>query len=300
MAVKSLVAAIDLDEPSAAAVRWASAVFAPNADVTLLHVIEPPNRPWFARHLLPEAEQIEAVAREHAATRLREIASRIDRANVRFEIRLGSPYEQICAYAQQAGADLVVIGPHGDRPRPSKFLGTTAERIVRMSAAPVLIVMNPPDGPAKRLLVPVDDADVTPRVLDWTRRIAEQFDAAVALLHVWSNAVYSYVASMSFATEKNEAAAREEIRRELSEAATHWLQEMSRTGLRRDRVTAEVTYGDAGARTLEVAAEKRADMIVMGRSGAGIARAAFLGSTVGTVLHGARCPALIITDGAKP
>src|SRR5262245_1136165 len=233
MAVKSLVAATDLDEPSAAAVRWASVVFAPNADVTLIHVIEPPSRPWFARHLLPESEEIEALARENAATRLREIASSLARTNVRVEIRRGSPYEQICAYAQEVGADLVVIGPHGNRPRTSKFLGTTAERIIRTSAAPVLVVTNPPDGPAKRLLVPVDDADVTPKVLDWTRRIAEQFDADVALLHVWSNAVYSYVASMSFATEENEAAARQEIRRELAEAATHWLQEMSRTGLRR-------------------------------------------------------------------
>lgn len=300
MPVKSLVAAIDLDEPSIAAARWASHVFAPDAAVTLVHVVEPPHRPRFGRHLLPEPEQIGAVAREYAATRARDIASLHLKGKARVEIRSGKPDEEINACARDVGANLVVIGPHGGRPRPSKFLGTTAERIVRTSPVSVLVVVRPPDGPARRILVPVDDTDVTPRALEWARRIAEQFDADVKLLHVWSNAQYSYVASMSLATEASEEAARAEIRSELRDAATHWLQEMSRTGIRRERVTAEVTYGHAGARTLEVAADMRADLIVIGRCGTGLVRPAVLGSTIGTVLHGARCPILVVADEAMP
>ena len=42
------------------------------------------------------------------------------------EIRVGQPDEQVSVMASEVGASVVVIGPHGDRPRPSKFLGTTA------------------------------------------------------------------------------------------------------------------------------------------------------------------------------
>ena len=300
MPVKSLLAAIDLDEPSQVAARWASQVFAPNAALTLLHIIEPPDRPRFGRHLLPDPEQIEAVAREYAGTRMRDISAFVLGSRPRIEIRAGKPFEEIVACAGEVGAQLVVIGPHSNRPRPAKFLGTTAERVVRTSPVSVLVAAHPPDGPARRILVPVDDVDITPRALEWTRRIAEQFDADVRLLHVWSNSLYSYVASMSYATEENEQAARAEIRSELRDSATHWLQEMSATGMRGCRVTADVTYGNAGSRILEVATEMRADMIVIGRHGTGLVRPAFLGSTLGTVLHGARCPVLVVADREVP
>jgi len=55
--------------------------------------------------------------------------------------------------------------------------------------------------------VPVQDALLTPRLMEWTSALAEQFDARVTLLHVWSNAVYSHVASMSYARKPTEAEA---------------------------------------------------------------------------------------------
>jgi nucleotide-binding universal stress UspA family protein len=142
----------------------------------------------------------------------------------------------------------------------------------------------------------VDDASVTERVLEWTHAAAETFDADVTLLHVWSNAVYSHVASMSFATERDEASARAEIERELSTAAEQWLTKLARTGLERDRVTSIVSYGNAGDIALELAASSRAEMIVIGRHGRRLIAPAMLGSTIGTVLHGARCPVLVVSD----
>ena len=298
MRVDTLLVAVDFSDTAEEAARWASHVFAPSARVVLLHVIDPPDRPRFARDRLPPPGTFEDIAREHATERLRELTERLARQDIRVEIRIGKPYEQVAAVATEVSASLVVIGPHGDRLRPSKFLGTTADRIARTSPVPILVVTTPPENAPKRILVPVADTALTPRVMEWTSALAEQFDARVTLLHVWSNAVYSHVASMSYARKPTEAAARKEITKELRDAATSWLQEIVPSDTARHRFAAAISYGRAGDAVLEQAHEGNAELIILGRSGTGLVMPALLGSTTNTVLHGARCPVLVVTrDG---
>jgi nucleotide-binding universal stress UspA family protein len=292
----SMVVGLDFSAPSIRGAKWASETFAPAASMTLVHVIDPPDRPRFASHVLPTPEAIEALAREDAETRMHDVATFLTASASRCEVRVGKPHEQIAALVREIGADLVVIGPHGDRPRTSRFLGTTADRIVRTSPVPVLVATTPSAARPRRLLALVDDADVTPTLLAWTHDLAETFDADVTLLHVWSNATYSHVASMSFATTANEAEARAEISKDLHDASMQWLNSLARTGVDRNRITSTVTYGNPGDVALETAKAVHADLILMGRSGSGLVAPALLGSTVGTVLHGARCPVLVVTE----
>jgi nucleotide-binding universal stress UspA family protein len=296
MTFDKIVIGMDFSDTAIKAATWASAHFAPKAGITLVHVFDPPDQPPFGRHLLPAPDVIEAEAREYAATRLHEVATLLSPEAPRCEFRVGKPYEEVVKVAGETAADLVVIGPHGDRPRPSKFLGTTAERIVRTSPVPVLVATNPPAGHPRNMLVPVDDHSITPTLLERTRELATDFDADVTLLHVWSNAVYSHVASMSYAAKANEADARADIATELRDAGLHWLKEIARTGINRERVTATVTHGKAGDETLRAASSMHADLIVLGRRGTGLVAPALLGSTVGTVLHGSPCPVLVITE----
>jgi len=212
------------------------------------------------------------------------------------EVRVGKPHEEIANVARERNADLIVIGPHGDRPRRSKFLGTTAERIVRTSVVPVLVATKPPDGAPQRFLVPVEDVSITPLVLESTRDLAERFDADVTLLHVWSNADYSHVASMAYATSSSDAQAKSEIDKDLDTAAVHWLEQLAKTGIARERVTSLVTYGRAGETVVQVAESSATDLIIMGARGSGLVLPALLGSTVGTVLHEARCPVMVIPE----
>ena len=294
MKIETLLVALDFSETDFAGARWAIQQFAPR-NVTLLHVIDPPDRPRYAAAFLLVEDALEATAREFADRRLRDFAQELSPRAVQSEIRVGRPSAQITSVAREIGADLVVIGPHGDRPRPWKFLGTTAERVVRSCPVPVLVATNPDPHPPQRILTPVDDASITPAVLEWTRALAERWNAEVTLLHVWSNALYGHLASMSYATARDEEAAQKEIRTEMSEAAARWLDEMARTGLEPARVTITVRYGNAGEIAVETADEVHAGLVVMGRRGSGLIEAV-LGSTVRTVLHGSRCPILVITE----
>jgi nucleotide-binding universal stress UspA family protein len=298
MKIERLLVAVDFSDTATAAAHYAVEHFAPGVEVVLLHVIDPPARPRFARDVLPPEEALEAMAREFANKRSMEIASSFPGVRLRVEVRVGKPHEVIPSTANDVHASVVVIGPHGDRPRPWRFLGTTADRVVRTSPVPVLVATTPTAHPPRRILVPVDDDSAASPVLEWTRDLSGQFDADVILLHVWSNAVYSHVASMSYAETRTETDARREIESELRGVAEHWLNHVARSGLARERVTSTVAWGKTGDVVLETAESSRAELIVLGRNGSGLVSGALLGRTTATVLHGARCPVLVVTKAS--
>lgn len=292
MASQSILVGIDFSECSIAAARWVTEFYSPECALTLVHVVPPPERPGFAQSRLP-FERIQAMALEDAAMRMRDAMATLP-ASTRTEIRVGTPHEIMRQLAAETGADLIAIGPHGVRPGTHSWLGTTAERIVRSSPVPVLVCANPPSARPRRILVPIDDFSLTETILAAARDLAERFDADVKLLHVWSDSVYGYVASMSRLTTRGAADAGHQLEKELNDAATHWLADYTAAGFQSGRVTATVTHGKPGAATLDMAAGVHAELIIMGRRGSGLVAPTLLGSTLRTVLNGAPCPVLVV------
>jgi nucleotide-binding universal stress UspA family protein len=296
MRLQKIVIGMDFSDAAISAAKWTSEHIALNAELVLVHVIDPPHQPLFARSKLPSPETVERAAWDFAETRFIELTRVLGAASLRHEIRIGKPADVIPAIAAELDADLVVIGPHGERPNTAKFLGSTADRVVRLSSVPVLVATNPRPSAPRRLLVPVDDSRIMLHLLDVARDLALAFNAELTLFHVISNAVYSHVASMSYATSPDEESARREIREELEAEGRRWLDQLTHTGLDDSRVHAHVTHGHAGDAAVEMANRMDADLIVLGRKGRGLVAPALLGSTVGTVLHGARCPVLVVTE----
>ena len=292
MASGSILVGIDFSECSIAAARWVSEVYSPESTLTLVHVVAPPERPRFAPSQLP-LERIQAMALEDAAMRMRDAMATLP-ASTRSEIRVGAPHEVMRQLAGDSGADLIAIGPHGDRPGTHSWLGTTAERIIRSSPVPVLVCANPPSARPRRILVPIDDFSLTEAILVTARFLAERFDAEVKLLHVWSDSVYGYVASMSRLTARGAGDAAHQLEKELNDSAMHWLADFTAAGFHSGRATATVTHGKPGVATLDMAVAMHADLIVVGRRGSGLVAPTLLGSTLRTVLNGAPCPVLVV------
>ena len=163
MNVKTILVAVDFSRTAARAARYAAHLFAPDAELVLLHVIDPPRRPRFVHDKLPPADVLEGIAREHAEGRMLEY--RLERAHRRSgapAVRVGRPHRRSCENVGRGWRE-----PGRDRPArrssaPSKFLGTTADRIARTSPVPVLVATNPTEHAPRRILVPVDDDDIAP------------------------------------------------------------------------------------------------------------------------------------------
>lgn len=96
--------------------------------------------------------------------------------------------------AAEMGADLIAMTTHGYSGMSRWFFGSVAERVLRSSKTPVLMMKSFEEGgieasaPAKaeirRILVPLDGSKDAEQVLPHARELSRRFDAEVALLYV--------------------------------------------------------------------------------------------------------------------
>lgn len=85
--------------------------------------------------MLSDSEQVLGDLEEHADELLEDVRSRAD-LDVTTELREGRPHVEIAEYATEIDADLIVLGNRGMG--SGEEIGSTAERVVRNVARPVL------------------------------------------------------------------------------------------------------------------------------------------------------------------
>lgn len=92
-------------------------------------------------------EELETALETHADAALATVEERAS-LELRTDVREGRPAREICAYAREIDADLVVTGTRGRHGENRLLLGSVAERVVRTSPVPVLTVrqLDPSDG----------------------------------------------------------------------------------------------------------------------------------------------------------
>lgn len=120
------------------------------ARIALLHVVAPTG---FPEILIPalrvDLPQLVTLSRE-----------RLDRLVRRFRIRpshlavkTGHAAAEILEFADEAGADLIVMGARGHGALKRAVIGNTAERVVRLARCPVMIVPLPSATKKKQRIV---------------------------------------------------------------------------------------------------------------------------------------------------
>jgi len=111
------------------------------AQLTLLHVIEPPMPAMLAvQSVVPEFFETEMVASEKKLDRLVGSTRAAGIHIVRSSIRAGAPANQILEVANDLDADLIVIATHGFTSWKYFTIGSTAEHVARVAPCPVLVV----------------------------------------------------------------------------------------------------------------------------------------------------------------
>jgi nucleotide-binding universal stress UspA family protein len=100
-----------------------------------------------------------AAAEAAAAEALRRRAIEIEAASgVRCDVAVstGRAAGALAHAAESAGADLLVIGAHGAHPVRGLLVGTTAQKLLRISPCPVLVVRRKPTAEYRTVLAPTD------------------------------------------------------------------------------------------------------------------------------------------------
>lgn len=110
------------------------------AELHILHVLEPIILPPFPGESIPESffESREAYARQQLDNWLE--AERLSDLDPLVAVTQGSPYLEIVSYANDHHIDLIVMGTHGRTGISHAIIGSVAERVVRTSSCPVLVI----------------------------------------------------------------------------------------------------------------------------------------------------------------
>jgi len=141
---KKILTPTDFSEPSYTALDAAIELAEHfDAELHLLHVVPP-------LHVVPvpvnvEIPLYEMELREAAERSMQEVlAQRVPTQLRTFaNVVWGEPAEEIVAYQQEKGADLIVIATHGRRGWQRFVFGSFAEKVVRTATCPVLTIHAP-------------------------------------------------------------------------------------------------------------------------------------------------------------
>jgi nucleotide-binding universal stress UspA family protein len=151
----AVVCALDFEQPVDGLLDTAVSL-AQRFDATLhlVHVWMPAVALMPEGGMIPTTSDIETVS-STLTEQLDAIASAVRRSHSRVVTQLlpGTPWREIVRYAEDHDCDLIVAGTHGRTGLSRLVEGSVAERVVRASSIPVLVVpIHRPDevAPSKR------------------------------------------------------------------------------------------------------------------------------------------------------
>jgi nucleotide-binding universal stress UspA family protein len=290
---------VDFSEGSRGAVRYATAIAAHfGAELTLLAVNDP---------LLYEALALAGDESSLGAATSREVdrffADTFDErphglAGVHVEVAVGKPAPEILRIAADRPYDLIVMSSHGATGFRKLFFGSTTERVLRETTAPVLVTPGETAGPVRldqaarlvrRVLAPVDLSPETAQQAAVAGGVAEALAVPLLLLHVVEPVRAPVLAQSRLPS----------IDRERRSRAERALEELADAAPRRARTEALVAYGETAEEIAKVAADRDVGLIVMGLHASPV-----LGPRMGSVTYRVLClvhqPILALPPSTDP
>ena len=194
----------------------------------------------------------------------------------------------LASAAAAVGAGVLVIGAHGEHSVRQVFLGTTAQKLLRVSPCPVLVVKRAPSFDYRTVLVPTDFSVPSRAALGVCQAWLPQ-----AMLHVAHAFELPYDGLARHAGV--DAATLEGYRRDAQARLSQMLVDfVDETGVPPGRRVLHVSHGYASTcieRWIDAIA---ADLVVIAAHGKSELEAAFLGSVSLHTVLAAPCDVLLI------
>ena len=136
---KKIMLAVDLTEESLkVAERATQLVNAFDAELHVVHVIEPLSLAY-GGDVPMDLSTVQEQIQDQAAAHLREFSDTLNVPETRQHLIFGRPESEIQRTAEEAGADIIVVGSHG-RHGLALLLGSTANGVLHGASCDVLAV----------------------------------------------------------------------------------------------------------------------------------------------------------------
>lgn len=198
----------------------------------------------------------------------------------------------ICAAADAAGCDLIVMATHGRSGLGGWFAGSVAERVRHTTDTPVLMVHArresvPQATGIGRILVPLDGSELAEEALGLAEGLARALHAGLLLAQIVPSPASLY--PDEYSTQVLSALPA------IQEAAEDYLERLANSLRERGvEVDTHVDVGKPIASLLDIAGDGSADMIVMTTHGRSAVSRFALGSVADAVSRAVEIPCLIV------
>jgi nucleotide-binding universal stress UspA family protein len=273
----AIVVGVDGSQESIQALRWADEQAA-RTDARLVAVTS-----WHVRmpgsELVAIAVNVNAAARDVLETTLINTLGEERAATVETRVSSDKPADAIVQASQ--AAELVVIGADAHDGLPNFPLGSVAEGVLTYSACPVAVIRPRPGALANRIVVGLDGSSASRDALSWALRQARLVRATIEAIVVWDWTPRYTVFPYGPPADEFEASAQRLLDGELEVL----------TAEDRSLVTGRVLRGHPPGVLIEAA--KHADLLVLGRRGAGGAFRHLIGSVSSKCARHATVPVVI-------
>lgn len=291
--LQTLLVATDLSAPSRhAALRAALLAKESKSRLELLHVLESTALGELQRVFEKDGAAMQERIRSQARDGLLQLAADIGElrgVSAGSHVAEGSVLNTCLEQADAFDASLIIVGVRGTSFMRHWLLGATAERLLRKTQRPILVVKQPPHEMYRSVLVPIDFSSWSLDAIRMAQAVAPQ--AKLILLHVYE---------IPFEGKLRYASVEEGVVRSYRESARkRALDQLHQTASDAGLVVADwhpiAVHGDAALRILEHEEVQGADLIVLGKHGAGMIEELLLGSVTKHVLAHSRSDVLVAT-----
>ena len=301
--VKTILVPTDFSEPSLKAMKYARALAKQfRASLHLINVFDVQFEAPSLAPLYATDDEIQRRLGRRFRAIAGEFAGPIRRG--RCHARIGRAFEEICEAAQKLHVDLIVTATRGYTGLKHMLMGSTAERIVRHSPCPVLVVRekerefvqsNVAKGTrggsalsVRHILVPVDFSEHSRVALRHAIAFAKRFGAKLALLNV----IYPqyYATNMDYMAFDYPSLL-EETRRTARREFNAFVRSIAFEGV---PFETHIEEGHPGQHIVDYASKHGVDLVVNATHGRSGLRHVVLGSTAEHVVRFGKCPVLIV------
>ena len=297
--IRHILCPVDLSDGSRRALEHAAALARPGQSrLTVLHVYSTLS----AADVAPMLDDVSVRIDPDCLTRELEAFVLPVAAGLSLGLRLRRADDVRRAIVEEAdtvGADLLVIGSHGRSGFERLLLGSTAERVVRRSTCPVLVVppqsVPPDDGRFRQIVCGIDFSAASLQAFRCAIQTVTAKGADVTLVHAieMPPELHDRQIVAAYDVEAIRAAAELGSRSRLEAI-------VAGDGAAPVRVNAAVVEGRAHREILKIASARNADLVVLGTHGRSAIDRYVFGSNTDGVLRGAPCPVLTVRAQLVP
>lgn len=192
-------------------------------------------------------------------------------------IQHGTPSEEIVAAMTAFNAELLVMGMHHKDVLKNLFVGTTLDRVIRHSPAPVLVAKDKVRGPYRNILTSVDFSECSGAAL---RLAVRMFPGAT---HAAVNVYDMPFTGLIRPNEQTREAYAVEHRQDIESEMRRFLGDVP--GIESIDLPVSLIQDQPAAGIMKAIDEYEPDLLVMGSHGRNAAKRAILGSVVQSVLN---------------